>query len=93
MTRLQANTPRLFKWAGGMWWLFLGVHSFSFEPSKTTPGGTTFTNSEEFTGPMSFTMLKMKPFFGQQTETNFEKVCHDLKKRVESLEAAKSGAQ
>lgn len=91
MTRVQVNSPRLFKWAGGYPWLFYGVHSFSFEPSKTTPGGTTFTNSEEFTGPFGFTM--MKSFFGQKTETNFEKVCQDLKKRVESLEAAKSGRQ
>ena len=36
--------------------IFLGEHSFRFEPSKTIPGGTTFTQHEVFTGPFSFIM-------------------------------------
>ncbi|TVY84426.1 hypothetical protein LSUE1_G002659 [Lachnellula suecica] len=42
------NTPSMFEWAGQMLYLFLGEHTFGFEPSKITPGGTTFMNKEEF---------------------------------------------
>jgi hypothetical protein len=33
-----------------------GEHSFLFEPSKTTPGGTTFIQEEVFGGALGFVM-------------------------------------
>lgn len=36
--------------------IFTGRHEFRFEQSKTTNGGTTFTQSEQFSGAASFIM-------------------------------------
>ncbi|KAF2003602.1 hypothetical protein P154DRAFT_519843 [Amniculicola lignicola CBS 123094] len=51
---LVKNSPTCFAWQGGVPGLMKGVHSFRFEKSTTTAGGTTFTQEEVFTGPLSF---------------------------------------
>ncbi len=76
----------MFKWSGGWKFIFLGDHSFNFEPSKINPGWTTFNNFENFSGALSFTM-SMSP--GKRTEVGFNNFCQDLKRRLESLENAK----
>jgi hypothetical protein len=64
--------------------LFTGVHAFSFEDSKITPGGTTFVQSEEFSGPLWFIM---NPAFGLSVKSKkgFEAFNEELKKKAESL--------
>ncbi|KFY61163.1 hypothetical protein V497_03109 [Pseudogymnoascus sp. VKM F-4516 (FW-969)] len=42
------NTPSEFKWRFDMFLVLSGIHSYRFEPSKTTPGHTRFINEEEF---------------------------------------------
>lgn len=42
------NTAEEFTWRGDLLYVFSGVHTFRFEPSKTTPGHTRFVNCEEF---------------------------------------------
>ncbi|KAK3716795.1 hypothetical protein LTR37_006145 [Vermiconidia calcicola] len=76
------NTERQFMWRGTIPALLCGDHYFRFEPSKTTPGGTTFTQGEDFSGVLSFLMgMSM----GQKSEQGFGGFNEDLKKRVESL--------
>ena len=63
-------------------YIFTGDHAFRWEPSKTSPGGTTFVNEENFSGLMSFLMM---PMFGYGPTKNFEAFNEDLKKKVESM--------
>ncbi|TGO61114.1 hypothetical protein BOTNAR_0134g00120 [Botryotinia narcissicola] len=59
-----------------------GLHSFLIEPSKSNPGGTIFTQTEEYSGGISFLMqpwLLGKPIKGQ-----FEEFNTDMKKKCES---------
>jgi hypothetical protein len=67
--------------------IFNGEHSFTFEPSKTTPGGTTFTQKEEFTGGFSFVMgegfLAKKIGMPEKTRRGWQKYNQDLKKWCE----------
>ena len=62
--------------------LFVGEHSFVFEPSKTAPSSTTLIQSETFSGPLAFLM---NPTLGwnRKTRENFEGLNRDLKARVE----------
>jgi hypothetical protein len=48
---MQENTPEVFSWEGRITGIGGGVHQFRFAPSQTTPGGTTFTQGEDFRGP------------------------------------------
>ena len=77
------NSESSFKWLGSLPYIFSGTHSFLFQPSKETPGHTTFVDNEDFSGLLSFLMLS--PLMGAGTKANFEKFNEDLKKRVESL--------
>jgi hypothetical protein len=56
LIRKQENSPSRFAWKGGLSGIFVGDHAFFFKPSTETPGGTTFTQEEKFTGIMSFIM-------------------------------------
>jgi hypothetical protein len=73
--------------------VFRGEHIFLFEASTTTPGGTTFTQKEEFTGLLS-------PLMGQNfvaraigmhdgTKSGWAKYNLDLKKWCEESTGAK----
>ncbi|CZR50743.1 uncharacterized protein PAC_00617 [Phialocephala subalpina] len=73
------NSPSEFKWRGDTLYVMSGEHSFRFEPSKTTPGGTTFYNSEE---PFRLSILVMKLL---PATTMFNQFCKDFKARVESV--------
>jgi hypothetical protein len=67
--------------------VFNGEHSFSFEPSKTTPGGTTFTQREDFTGAFSFVMgesfVAQKVGYPAKTRAGWKKYNEDLKRWCE----------
>lgn len=48
--KIESNTPDVFAWTGSLPLLFTGTHSFYWTPSRVTPGGTTFTQEEVFSG-------------------------------------------
>ncbi|ATZ56928.1 hypothetical protein BCIN_14g01350 [Botrytis cinerea B05.10] len=80
---ITENSPNKFAWQGPPVMTVSGLHSFLIEPSNSNPGGTTFTQVEEYSGGISFLMrpwLLGKPIKGQ-----FEKYNTDLKKRCENL--------
>lgn len=84
---VMENSPGEFRWRGRMWGipgLFSGEHSFRFEPSRTTPGATTFVQAEEFSGILSF-LIADGTKFAKTTKAGFEGFNADLKARVESL--------
>jgi hypothetical protein len=80
-TQSQENTPSQFKWRGSIPLLLNGDHFFRFEPSTITPGGTTFTHGEEFSGLMAgpFSWFGM----GSKAGPGFAKFNGDLKREAE----------
>jgi hypothetical protein len=83
---IMANSPQEFRWRGVLWGipgLFTGEHQFRFEPSKITPGGTTFVQAEKFSGILTF-MIAEGTGFWKSTKEGFEGFNEDLKKRCES---------
>lgn len=69
---------------------FNGDHAFHFTESKTTAGGTTFIQEEQFSGVLAFiigdgTVGKMLGF-REKTREGFEGFNRDFKKWVESGE-------
>jgi len=80
---ILANSPHLFKWGGSLPLIFGGNHSFEFKESKVTPGGTTFTQHEEFYGALGFLMggnfVGRWAGFGRKTEGNWDGFNRDLK--------------
>ncbi|KAF2022350.1 hypothetical protein BU24DRAFT_363586 [Aaosphaeria arxii CBS 175.79] len=85
--KLIENSPNRFRWLGSLPGVFTGEHNFSYEPSKTTPGGTTFSQWEEFSGILSFLMGEgaLAKWYGmrEQSATGWEKFNQDLKKFCE----------
>lgn len=83
----QENSPTKFQWGGGLAGIFNGEHSFHFEPSKTTPGGTTFAQQEQFTGAFSFVMgenlVANKIGMPEKTHAGWKKYNEDLKRWCE----------
>ncbi|TDZ15557.1 hypothetical protein Cob_v011485 [Colletotrichum orbiculare MAFF 240422] len=73
------NSEELFQWNGSVPYVFSGAHSFHIRASSKTPGGTTFTQSEDFSGAFAFLM---KPFWGfeKSTLTNWREFDQDIKK-------------
>lgn len=61
-----------------------GVHTFTFEESKVTKGGTTFVQNEEFWGYMYWAMSPW--LMGRILKTTYEGFNEDLKRRVEGME-------
>lgn len=53
----QTNTPTHFSWTGSLPFVFTGTHSFHFVPSTTTPGGTSFTQEEVFSGVLGWLLM------------------------------------
>ncbi|KAH6672697.1 hypothetical protein F5X68DRAFT_235783 [Plectosphaerella plurivora] len=47
---VESNTPESFVWVGSVPVLLYGTHHFIFAPSEKNPGGTTFTQREDFQG-------------------------------------------
>ena len=85
----QENSPSCFRWIGELpLGLFSGEHSFHFEPSSETPGGTTFVHQEEFTGLLSFLMggglVARSVGAAEKTKKGFEGFNVDLKAWCES---------
>ena len=64
---------------GCLVYIFSGEHSFIFQESETTPGGTTFINKENF---KRFNLLFMRLM---PAEKMFYQFCADFKKKVESV--------
>lgn len=59
--------------------LIAGLHSFSFETASS--GGTVFTQSEEFSGPISF--LMSPSLLGKKMLGQYERFNEELKARAE----------
>lgn len=60
-----------------MFLVLSGIHSYRFEPSKTTPGHTRFINEEEFIR-FSNILMRIMP-----VEKSFHEFCKLFKARVE----------
>lgn len=58
-----------------------GDHTFQFEPSKITPGGMTFINSE-IPATLNILLMPLMP-----AKKMFSQLCMDFKARVEKLKA------
>ncbi|KAL7005593.1 hypothetical protein EMMF5_004838 [Cystobasidiomycetes sp. EMM_F5] len=78
------NDEEHIKWYGPWWGLLNGTHEYSFKPSSVTPGGTTFTQTEWFSGILSPFMLPSMPG-GKKTQLGFDSINKDVKTRAESL--------
>lgn len=77
------NTALRFAWKGGWSHVVIGEHSFQFEPSTLTPGGTTLTHAETFTGGL---VSLCRPFLKDdkaKTSPGFERFNVDIKRRAE----------
>jgi len=75
----QENTPNEFRWLGNIFYVLSGDHTFRFEPSKVTPGGTTFVNSE-VPLRLNVVLLRLVPI-----GSKFEHFCQSFKARVEHV--------
>lgn len=83
-----ANDEHEFKWRGKLWGipgLFTGEHVFRFEDSKETQAGTTFVQSEEFSGVLSLISREGSKMY-TETKAGFEGFNKDLKARCEKGE-------
>ena len=84
----KENNAAEFAWRGDLMYVMSGNHSFRFEPSKVTPNGTTFVNSEE-----SYRLMYwLAPLLAKGTTAKFEELNRDLKARVESLKGNEQSA-
>lgn len=81
---VEENSPTEFRWIGPWYGVLTGVHAFCFNPSSTTPNGTTFVQWEEFSGLLAWYVWPAMPG-GKQTFARFEEFNRDLKARAESL--------
>lgn len=90
----QKNTPEVFVWTGSLPFIFTGTHSFYWTPSKTTPGGTTFTQEEKFTGVLGAllygeSVVARSAGRKESTRKGWQGLNEDLKKVVESEQGGK----
>ncbi|ETS73173.1 hypothetical protein PFICI_15118 [Pestalotiopsis fici W106-1] len=76
------NSAERFQWDGKLEPIFSGKHEFTFAPSTKTPGGTTFTQTEEFRGLLSF-LMRPGWSFANSTLENWQAFNKDLKEEVE----------
>ncbi|KAJ5288998.1 hypothetical protein N7478_002028 [Penicillium angulare] len=71
---IKENSEKLLQWQGPpVMGLISGLHTFSFQFSSS--GGTLFTHSEEFSGPISFLMSPLllgRKMLGQYRRFNEE---------------------
>jgi hypothetical protein len=85
---IQTNTPTLFSWTGSLPLIFTGTHSFHWTPSQTTPGGTTFTQEEVFSGLLGGLYgdgaIARSAGMKEKTRKGWEGFNADLKRAVEA---------
>ena len=78
----QRNDTDQFQWQGPpVYHVVAGLHTFEFKPSINTPGGTTFIQKEEYSGPLAF--LMSPSLVGKKIMGQFNKFNEDLKLRAE----------
>ncbi|KAH8894142.1 hypothetical protein GQ53DRAFT_793115 [Thozetella sp. PMI_491] len=83
---LLENSEETFQWDGGLYPIFAGKHTFTWTPSEKLPGGTTFTQREEFRGLLAF-MMSSWLSFRKSTLVNWDQFNADLKKEAERSSA------
>ncbi|CAI6098788.1 unnamed protein product [Clonostachys chloroleuca] len=79
---IRENIPELLEWNGGPRMIFNGTHSFIFSYSRENPSGTTFIQSEVFTGLLAF-LVGQNWEFGRQSLGHFQVLSQDLKTAAE----------
>ncbi|KAH7128809.1 hypothetical protein B0J11DRAFT_525872 [Dendryphion nanum] len=79
---INENSENALKWTGDLLGLFVGTHQFYYHPSQKTPGGTTFIQREDFTGPLSY-FVREGSGGGISTRANFERLNSNLAKSFE----------
>ena len=81
------NTAEEFVWCASMPYIFTGTHHFQFTPSST-PGNTTFTQVEYFTGAFGWMMgdSLVARWVGmrESTRVRWEAFNQDLKAEMET---------
>ncbi|CAM1507765.1 Fc.00g046130.m01.CDS01 [Cosmosporella sp. VM-42] len=78
---VEGNAPDCFTWQGSLYGLFAGKHRFIFSPSEENPGGTTFIQREDFSGPV---MIFFWPWRNKKwSMDNWDAFNAALKKQVE----------
>ncbi|ENH73273.1 hypothetical protein FOC1_g10008756 [Fusarium oxysporum f. sp. cubense race 1] len=82
LTKYQRNDPDVFEWEGGLWPLVTGRHEFSWRASRKTPGGTTFTQRENWHGLIVF-LWKPGWIIGRSAKRNFEGFSAEVKREAE----------
>lgn len=82
---IQEVSPGRFTWDGAFWGLLVGTHHFDYIPSEKNPGGTTFIQSEKFTGPLTFFFRTWNT--EPTSSKNWEKFNEALKAEVERQHA------
>ncbi|OKL60323.1 hypothetical protein UA08_04455 [Talaromyces atroroseus] len=91
---LVENSSTCFQWGGGLPGIFVGYHSFCFEPSTLVQGGTKFTQKEEFKGFLAFIMGDnfVARWIGtmEKTRKGWNKYNEDLKAWCEGLNNRKT---
>ncbi|KAI5459224.1 hypothetical protein BGZ63DRAFT_337250, partial [Mariannaea sp. PMI_226] len=76
------NSPESFQWLGSLPLVFVGQHQFNFTPSQKHPGGTTFTQREDFSGALAF-LMKPGSSGSESTLANWNGFNAELKKEAE----------
>lgn len=88
--KIESNTHELFSWTGSLPFIFTGTHSFHWTPSTTTPGGTTFTQEERFSGLLGGLYgdgaIAKSVGMKEKTRNGWEGFNADLKRAVEAEE-------
>ncbi|KAI9636816.1 uncharacterized protein MKK02DRAFT_45523 [Dioszegia hungarica] len=77
------NTPTTFRWVGPWYGVLTGTHIFTFLPHPTLADHTILTQSEAFTGLLSYWMESPDSMGGKKTLIAFEGVNGDLKRYAE----------
>jgi hypothetical protein len=83
MLTKQENTPTTFRWVGPWYGVLTGTHIFTFLPHPTLADHTVLTQSETFTGLLSYWMESPDSMGGKKTLIAFEGVNADLKRYAE----------
>ncbi|KAF5667043.1 hypothetical protein FHETE_5744 [Fusarium heterosporum] len=84
---LLKNDLEAFEWSGGIWPLLTGEHEFSWRPSTTTQGGTTFRQRENWRGLVA-SLWRPGRIMGKKTRKNFESFNAEVKEEAERRAAA-----
>ncbi|KAF3048576.1 hypothetical protein E8E11_006356 [Didymella keratinophila] len=91
--KIETNTSEVFAWTGSLPLIFTGTHSFYWTPSQTTPGGTTFTQEEVFSGLLGGLYgegaIAKSMGMKEKTRLGWEEFNGDLKRAVEAEQGGK----